>query len=153
MLHPETQQSNERRWRWPCNRFEETRSFKWSNKRYMGEGGDDGLVSLKFILSNFPLSIKKSSSIPFRYPSSTNNSGKMALKRVWSLISTFMIIHQFSKVGDLSSVVLCPQVCANIMEYCQTLLLQSSTQAQFSICLFSPSGSEPAGRDGGRAGQ
>ncbi|KAG7522445.1 nuclear pore complex protein Nup205 [Solea senegalensis] len=42
------------------------------------------------------------------------------------------------------------QVCANIMEYCQALLLQSSTQAQFSICLFSPSGSEPAGRDGGR---
>uniref|UniRef100_A0A1A8FQG8 Nucleoporin 205 n=1 Tax=Nothobranchius korthausae TaxID=1143690 RepID=A0A1A8FQG8_9TELE len=40
------------------------------------------------------------------------------------------------------------QVCANIMEYCQTLLLQSSAQAQFSICLFSPSGSEPAGRDG-----
>uniref|UniRef100_A0A671U6I7 Nucleoporin 205 n=1 Tax=Sparus aurata TaxID=8175 RepID=A0A671U6I7_SPAAU len=36
------------------------------------------------------------------------------------------------------------QVCANIMEYCQTLLLQSSAQAQFSICLFSPSGSEPA---------
>lgn len=45
------------------------------------------------------------------------------------------------------------QVCANLMEYCQTLLLQSSTQAQFSICLFSPSASEPAGRDGGRAGQ
>lgn len=43
------------------------------------------------------------------------------------------------------------QVCANIMEYCQTLLLQSSAQAQFSICLFSTSGSEPAGRDGGRA--
>ncbi|XP_032378777.1 nuclear pore complex protein Nup205 isoform X1 [Etheostoma spectabile] len=42
------------------------------------------------------------------------------------------------------------QVRANIMEYCQTLLLQSSAQAQFSICLFSPSGSEPAGRDGGR---
>ncbi|XP_026167552.1 nuclear pore complex protein Nup205 [Mastacembelus armatus] len=42
------------------------------------------------------------------------------------------------------------QVCANIMEYCQTLLLQSSAQAQFSICLFSPSGSEPAGRDAGR---
>uniref|UniRef100_A0AAQ5ZFQ3 Nucleoporin 205 n=1 Tax=Amphiprion ocellaris TaxID=80972 RepID=A0AAQ5ZFQ3_AMPOC len=41
-------------------------------------------------------------------------------------------------------------VCANIMEYCQTLLLQSSAQAQFSICLFSPSGSEPAGRDRGR---
>lgn len=45
------------------------------------------------------------------------------------------------------------QVCANLMEYCQTLLLQSSNQAQFSICLFSPSASEPAGRDGGRAGQ
>uniref|UniRef100_A0AAX7TH69 Nucleoporin 205 n=1 Tax=Astatotilapia calliptera TaxID=8154 RepID=A0AAX7TH69_ASTCA len=41
-------------------------------------------------------------------------------------------------------------VCANIMEYCQALLLQSSAQAQFSICLFSPSGSEPAGRDGAR---
>lgn len=45
------------------------------------------------------------------------------------------------------------QVCANLMEYCQTLLLQSSTQAQFSICLFSPSASEPSGRDGGRTGQ
>lgn len=43
------------------------------------------------------------------------------------------------------------QVCANIMEYCQTLLLQSSAQAQFSICLFHPSGNEPAGRDAGRA--
>uniref|UniRef100_A0A667ZZA5 Nucleoporin 205 n=1 Tax=Myripristis murdjan TaxID=586833 RepID=A0A667ZZA5_9TELE len=43
------------------------------------------------------------------------------------------------------------QVCANIMEYCQTLLLQSSAQAQFSICLFGPSGGEPAGRDAGRA--
>uniref|UniRef100_A0A4W5RL30 Nucleoporin 205 n=1 Tax=Hucho hucho TaxID=62062 RepID=A0A4W5RL30_9TELE len=42
----------------------------------------------------------------------------------------------------------CPQVCANIMEYCQTLLLQSSAQAQFSICLFSPSVNEPASRDG-----
>ncbi|KAJ8002888.1 hypothetical protein DPEC_G00163630 [Dallia pectoralis] len=40
------------------------------------------------------------------------------------------------------------QVCANIMEYCQTLLLQSSAQAQFSICLFSPSVTEPASRDG-----
>ncbi|KAL0968511.1 hypothetical protein UPYG_G00267840 [Umbra pygmaea] len=40
------------------------------------------------------------------------------------------------------------QVCANIMEYCQTLLLQSSAQAQFSICLFSPSVNEPVSRDG-----
>ncbi|XP_061677386.1 nuclear pore complex protein Nup205 isoform X2 [Syngnathoides biaculeatus] len=43
------------------------------------------------------------------------------------------------------------QVCANIMEYCHILLLQSSAQAQFTICLFSPFGSEPTGRDGGRA--
>ncbi|XP_061773938.1 nuclear pore complex protein Nup205 isoform X1 [Nerophis ophidion] len=42
------------------------------------------------------------------------------------------------------------QVCANILEYCQILLLQSSAQAQFSICLFSPIGSEPDSRDGGR---
>ncbi|XP_076125635.1 nuclear pore complex protein Nup205 [Alosa pseudoharengus] len=39
------------------------------------------------------------------------------------------------------------QICANIMEYCQTLLLQSSSDAQFSICLFSPTASEPAARD------
>lgn len=31
------------------------------------------------------------------------------------------------------------------MEYCQTLLLQSSAEAQFTLCLFSPSASEPAG--------
>uniref|UniRef100_A0A7N8XLB2 Nucleoporin 205 n=1 Tax=Mastacembelus armatus TaxID=205130 RepID=A0A7N8XLB2_9TELE len=60
------------------------------------------------------------------------------------------LLKQFCIVSDLSGAVLCPQVCANIMEYCQTLLLQSSAQAQFSICLFSPSGSEPAGRDAGR---
>ncbi|XP_030645807.1 nuclear pore complex protein Nup205 [Chanos chanos] len=36
------------------------------------------------------------------------------------------------------------QICANIMEYCQTLLLQSSADAQFTVCLFSPSASEPA---------
>lgn len=64
-----------------------------------------------------------------------------------------MNIHQCPIVADHEGVVLCTQVCANIMEYCQTLLLQSSAQAQFSICLFSPSGSEPAGRDGGRSGQ
>uniref|UniRef100_A0A8C9W8T5 Nucleoporin 205 n=1 Tax=Scleropages formosus TaxID=113540 RepID=A0A8C9W8T5_SCLFO len=43
------------------------------------------------------------------------------------------------------------QICANVMEYCQKLLLQSSAQAQFSVCLFSPSVAEPAGRDGPRA--
>ncbi|XP_066540333.1 nuclear pore complex protein Nup205 [Hoplias malabaricus] len=35
------------------------------------------------------------------------------------------------------------QICANVMEYCQTLLLQSSAEAQFTICLFSPSATEP----------
>lgn len=78
----------------------------------------------------------------------------MALKRcVSSLVCMVIIIHLKSTVSDLRGVVLCAQVCANIMEYCQTLLLQSSAQAQFSICLFSPSGNEPAGRDGGRTGQ
>ncbi|KAG5845860.1 hypothetical protein ANANG_G00143660 [Anguilla anguilla] len=43
------------------------------------------------------------------------------------------------------------QMCANVMEYCQTLLLQSSAKAQFSVCLFSPSASEPAVRDASRA--
>ena len=38
------------------------------------------------------------------------------------------------------------------MEYCQTLLLQSSSEAQFSICLFSPAASEPAARDTTRPG-
>ncbi|XP_067090064.1 nuclear pore complex protein Nup205 isoform X1 [Osmerus mordax] len=42
------------------------------------------------------------------------------------------------------------QVCANIMEYCQALLLQSSAQAQYSICLFSPSVSETSSRDPAR---
>uniref|UniRef100_A0A7N8XE72 Nucleoporin 205 n=1 Tax=Mastacembelus armatus TaxID=205130 RepID=A0A7N8XE72_9TELE len=75
---------------------------------------------------------------------------KMSVQQhMQTLIAIFMIIHQFCIVSDLSGAVLCPQVCANIMEYCQTLLLQSSAQAQFSICLFSPSGSEPAGRDAG----
>lgn len=38
------------------------------------------------------------------------------------------------------------QICANIMEYCQALLLQSSAEAQFTVCLFSPSASEPTGQ-------
>ncbi|XP_028813350.1 nuclear pore complex protein Nup205-like [Denticeps clupeoides] len=36
------------------------------------------------------------------------------------------------------------QICANIMEYCQTLLLQSSADAHFSLCLFSPTANESA---------
>ncbi|XP_033880208.2 nuclear pore complex protein Nup205-like [Acipenser ruthenus] len=30
------------------------------------------------------------------------------------------------------------QICANVMESCQSLLLQSSLESQFSVCLFSP---------------
>lgn len=114
----------------------------------MSEGVDD--VPLRFIHSDIPLSSKKSPNIP----TVQSTVGRWQCHDVCGvLISILMIIHQLFNVSDLSGVVLCPQVCANIMEYCQTLLLQSSTQAQFSICLFSPSGSEPAGRDGGRAGQ
>uniref|UniRef100_A0A8C5ERR3 Nucleoporin 205 n=1 Tax=Gouania willdenowi TaxID=441366 RepID=A0A8C5ERR3_GOUWI len=60
-------------------------------------------------------------------------------------------IHRLADlvVSQPSLYLSCVQVCANIMQYCQTLLLQSSAQAQFSICLFSPSGTEPAGRDAG----
>lgn len=47
----------------------------------------------------------------------------------------------------MSHVLILCQICANIMEYCQTLLLQSSPEAQFTLCLFSPSASEPAGED------
>ncbi|XP_041111407.1 nuclear pore complex protein Nup205 isoform X1 [Polyodon spathula] len=43
------------------------------------------------------------------------------------------------------------QICANVMEYCQSLLLQSSLESQFSVCLFSPTMAEPASQDGPRA--
>lgn len=82
-----------------------------------------------------------------------NSADKNETMCVQSCVFLAVVIHRCCIVSDLSGAVLCAQVCANIMEYCQTLLLQSSAQAQFSICLFSPSGSEPAGRDGGRAGQ
>ncbi|XP_039625995.1 nuclear pore complex protein Nup205 isoform X3 [Polypterus senegalus] len=42
------------------------------------------------------------------------------------------------------------QICANVLEYSQSLLLQSSSESQFSICLFSPLMVEPANRDGPR---
>lgn len=78
----------------------------------------------------------------------------MQLKQfMQSLLSIAMNIHQHPLLVTFRDAVLCAQVSANIMEYCQTLLLQSSAGAQFSICLFSPSGSEPAGREGGRTGQ
>lgn len=67
-------------------------------------------------------------------------------------VLSLAVVH-ITVIMSLTCAALSPQVCANIMEYCQILLLQSSAQAQFTICLFSPFGSEPAGRDGGRAGQ
>uniref|UniRef100_A0A8C5QUY0 Nucleoporin 205 n=1 Tax=Leptobrachium leishanense TaxID=445787 RepID=A0A8C5QUY0_9ANUR len=42
------------------------------------------------------------------------------------------------------------QICCNVMEYCQALMMQSSTTFQQTVCLFTPSLAEPASRDGQR---
>uniref|UniRef100_A0A8C0LUB7 Nucleoporin 205 n=1 Tax=Canis lupus dingo TaxID=286419 RepID=A0A8C0LUB7_CANLU len=42
------------------------------------------------------------------------------------------------------------QICANVMEYCQSLMLQSSPTFQHAMCLFTPSLSETINRDGPR---
>ncbi|KFO18374.1 Nuclear pore complex protein Nup205 [Fukomys damarensis] len=42
------------------------------------------------------------------------------------------------------------QICANVMEYCQSLILQSSPSLQHIVCLFTPSLSESINRDGAR---
>ncbi|KAK2496501.1 hypothetical protein MC885_011535, partial [Smutsia gigantea] len=42
------------------------------------------------------------------------------------------------------------QICANVMEYCQSLMLQSSPSFQHAVCLFTPSLSETINRDGPR---
>uniref|UniRef100_A0A0N8ESW6 Nuclear pore complex protein Nup205 n=1 Tax=Heterocephalus glaber TaxID=10181 RepID=A0A0N8ESW6_HETGA len=42
------------------------------------------------------------------------------------------------------------QICANVMEYCQSLILQSSPSLQHIVCLFTPSLSESINRDGPR---
>ncbi|XP_064145752.1 nuclear pore complex protein Nup205 isoform X2 [Loxodonta africana] len=42
------------------------------------------------------------------------------------------------------------QICANVMEYCQSLILQSSPTFQHAVCLFTPSLSETMNRDGPR---
>lgn len=42
------------------------------------------------------------------------------------------------------------QICANVMEYCQSLMLQSSPTLQHAVCLFTPSLSETVNRDGPR---
>ncbi|EPQ04244.1 Nuclear pore complex protein Nup205 [Myotis brandtii] len=42
------------------------------------------------------------------------------------------------------------QICANVMEYCQSLMMQSSPTFQHAVCLFTPSLSETINRDGPR---
>ncbi|XP_054940792.1 nuclear pore complex protein Nup205 isoform X2 [Physeter macrocephalus] len=42
------------------------------------------------------------------------------------------------------------QICANVMEYCQSLMLQSSPTFQHAVCFFTPSLSETINRDGPR---
>ncbi|KAK1335114.1 hypothetical protein QTO34_004694 [Cnephaeus nilssonii] len=42
------------------------------------------------------------------------------------------------------------QICANVMEYCQSLMMQSSPTFQHAVCLFTPSLSETVNRDGPR---
>ncbi|XP_022365934.1 nuclear pore complex protein Nup205 [Enhydra lutris kenyoni] len=42
------------------------------------------------------------------------------------------------------------QICANVMEYCQSLMLQISPTFQQAVCLFTPSLSETINRDGTR---
>ncbi|NWX99773.1 NU205 protein, partial [Nothoprocta ornata] len=42
------------------------------------------------------------------------------------------------------------QICANVMEYCESLMLQSAPTFQHTVCLFTPSLSESTNRDGSR---
>nr|XP_006125927.1 nuclear pore complex protein Nup205 [Pelodiscus sinensis] len=42
------------------------------------------------------------------------------------------------------------QICANVMEYCQALMLQCAPTFQHTVCLFTPSLSESTNRDGPR---
>ncbi|KFQ27551.1 Nuclear pore complex protein Nup205, partial [Mesitornis unicolor] len=42
------------------------------------------------------------------------------------------------------------QICANVMEYCESLMLQSARSFQHTVCLFTPSLSESTNRDGPR---
>ncbi|XP_037740111.1 nuclear pore complex protein Nup205 isoform X1 [Chelonia mydas] len=42
------------------------------------------------------------------------------------------------------------QICANVMEYCQSLMLQCAPTFQHTVCLFTPSLSESTNRDGPR---
>ncbi|OCT86111.1 hypothetical protein XELAEV_18019805mg [Xenopus laevis] len=42
------------------------------------------------------------------------------------------------------------QICSNVMEYCQALMIQNSPSFQQTVCLFTPSLKESASRDGTR---
>ncbi|XP_021268252.1 nuclear pore complex protein Nup205 [Numida meleagris] len=42
------------------------------------------------------------------------------------------------------------QICANVMEYCESLMLQSAPSFEHTVCLFTPSLSESTNRDGPR---
>ncbi|KAJ7329960.1 hypothetical protein JRQ81_016134 [Phrynocephalus forsythii] len=42
------------------------------------------------------------------------------------------------------------QICANVMEYCQLLMMQSAPNFEHTVCLFTPSFSESISRDGPR---
>ncbi|XP_075458683.1 nuclear pore complex protein Nup205 [Ascaphus truei] len=42
------------------------------------------------------------------------------------------------------------QICSNVMEYCQAIMLQSSATMQQTVCLFTPSLTESTSRDGQR---
>ncbi|KAJ6656378.1 hypothetical protein lerEdw1_003881 [Lerista edwardsae] len=42
------------------------------------------------------------------------------------------------------------QICANVMEYCQSLMIQCAPTFEHTVCLFTPSLSESTNRDGSR---
>ncbi|XP_069713250.1 nuclear pore complex protein Nup205 isoform X2 [Phaenicophaeus curvirostris] len=42
------------------------------------------------------------------------------------------------------------QICANVIKYCESLMLQSAPSSQHAVCLFTPSLSESTNRDGSR---
>ncbi|XP_053108091.1 nuclear pore complex protein Nup205 isoform X2 [Hemicordylus capensis] len=42
------------------------------------------------------------------------------------------------------------QICANVMEYCQSLMVQCAPTFEHTVCLFTPSLSESTNRDGSR---
>ncbi|XP_068134073.1 nuclear pore complex protein Nup205 isoform X2 [Hyperolius riggenbachi] len=57
-------------------------------------------------------------------------------------------IDGMSKRDDMELAV--KQICANVMEYCHTLMIQTSSSPQQMVYLFTPSLSESTARDGSR---